>query len=183
MAMRGLTSIEKSAVVLGLGSVLFMLAVFARICAPEPKSSAEEQREEARLLREANERAAAEREAELRALEGPRPGRIAEEQPEEPDLPELSQAHGAKHAKQTHHKPRRAEGAKVAGTKADVETTTDKEVQGASIEEWEQAMRNKPPTPKTQGVSCCKECRNSTPCGNSCIPYGRQCHQPTGCAC
>lgn len=181
--MRRLTSNEKSAVVLGLGSVLFMLAVFARICGPEPKSSAEEQREEARLLREANERAAAEREAELRALEGPPAGGMVEEQPEERERPELSQAHGAEHAKHTHHKPRRAEGAKVAATKADVEATTDKEVQGASIEEWEQAMRNKPPTPKTQGGSCCKVCRNSTACGNSCIPNGRQCHQPPGCAC
>lgn len=180
--MRRLTSNEKSAVVLGLGSVLFMLTVFARICAPEPKSSVEEQREEARLLREANERAAAEREAELRALEGLPAGRMAEEQPE-PERPELSQAHGAKHAKHTHHKSRRAEGAKVAGAKTDVEATNDKEVKGASMEEWEQAMRNKPPTPKTQGGSCCKICRNSTACGNSCITNGRQCHQPPGCAC
>jgi hypothetical protein len=30
---------------------------------------------------------------------------------------------------------------------------------------------------------CCKHCRNSQACGNSCIPYGRDCHQPPGCAC
>jgi len=30
---------------------------------------------------------------------------------------------------------------------------------------------------------CCKHCTNSQPCGDSCIPYGRTCHRPPGCAC
>lgn len=30
---------------------------------------------------------------------------------------------------------------------------------------------------------CCKQCRNSQPCGDSCISWDKQCHQPPGCAC
>lgn len=34
-----------------------------------------------------------------------------------------------------------------------------------------------------QADGCCRHCTNSQPCGNSCIPWGKQCHQPPGCAC
>lgn len=30
---------------------------------------------------------------------------------------------------------------------------------------------------------CCKVCEHSIACGDSCIAYGKQCHQPPGCAC
>ncbi len=30
---------------------------------------------------------------------------------------------------------------------------------------------------------CCKVCRNSKACGNSCISWSKTCHQPPGCAC
>lgn len=30
---------------------------------------------------------------------------------------------------------------------------------------------------------CCKVCENSRACGDSCISYDKQCHQPPGCAC
>jgi hypothetical protein len=31
--------------------------------------------------------------------------------------------------------------------------------------------------------TCCKVCRGSQACGNSCISYKYTCHQPPGCAC
>lgn len=31
--------------------------------------------------------------------------------------------------------------------------------------------------------ACCKVCRNSIACGDSCIASNKQCHQPAGCAC
>lgn len=30
---------------------------------------------------------------------------------------------------------------------------------------------------------CCKHCVKGKACGDSCIAYDRQCHQPAGCAC
>lgn len=32
-------------------------------------------------------------------------------------------------------------------------------------------------------AECCRYCTNSKACGNGCIPYENQCHQPPGCAC
>jgi hypothetical protein len=31
--------------------------------------------------------------------------------------------------------------------------------------------------------SCCKVCKSSQACGNSCISWSKTCHQPPGCAC
>ncbi len=33
------------------------------------------------------------------------------------------------------------------------------------------------------GSLCCKICRNGKPCGDTCIPFDRQCTAPIGCAC
>lgn len=33
------------------------------------------------------------------------------------------------------------------------------------------------------GGGCCKHCKNSQPCGNSCISWSKTCRQPPGCAC
>ncbi len=33
------------------------------------------------------------------------------------------------------------------------------------------------------GDGCCKYCKDSKPCGDSCIPKTSTCHQPQGCAC
>lgn len=33
------------------------------------------------------------------------------------------------------------------------------------------------------GDGCCKHCRTGKPCGDSCIPLNKDCHQPPGCAC
>lgn len=35
----------------------------------------------------------------------------------------------------------------------------------------------------TGGPSCCKECTNGKPCGDSCIPKESQCTKGGGCAC
>lgn len=35
----------------------------------------------------------------------------------------------------------------------------------------------------SDGQMCCKHCRNSQACGDSCISWGKTCHQPSGCAC
>jgi hypothetical protein len=32
-------------------------------------------------------------------------------------------------------------------------------------------------------LTCCKHCKNSQPCGDSCIPYGQSCSKSGGCAC
>jgi uncharacterized protein YraI len=39
----------------------------------------------------------------------------------------------------------------------------------------------KPPPPPAQ--SCCKVCRSSQACGDSCISWGKVCHKGPGCAC
>lgn len=39
------------------------------------------------------------------------------------------------------------------------------------------------PPATEESQSCCKHCRNSQPCGNSCISWDKTCHQPPGCAC
>jgi hypothetical protein len=31
--------------------------------------------------------------------------------------------------------------------------------------------------------SCCKKCKKSQPCGDSCISWSKTCHKPRGCAC
>ena len=33
------------------------------------------------------------------------------------------------------------------------------------------------------GSLCCKQCTNSKPCGDTCIPTSSTCHQSGGCAC
>ncbi|WP_156372596.1 hypothetical protein [Deinococcus sp. Leaf326] len=38
-------------------------------------------------------------------------------------------------------------------------------------------------TPGGGGTTCCKICRNSKPCGDTCISYDKTCHTPGGCAC
>jgi hypothetical protein len=37
--------------------------------------------------------------------------------------------------------------------------------------------------PAERPAECCKVCRGSQACGNSCISYDKTCHQPRGCAC
>lgn len=37
--------------------------------------------------------------------------------------------------------------------------------------------------PSAQADSCCRHCKNSQPCGDSCIARDLKCHKPPGCAC
>src|SRR5690606_6037638 len=48
------------------------------------------------------------------------------------------------------------------------------------------ASPSKAPTKKSekpQGKSCCKVCKTSKPCGDSCISKSKSCSKPSGCAC